>query len=60
MNADNFVENENWTVECNDTGPSASEGERQGRREHKRRSNLSSGFLLFISVHPRLSAVSKK
>src|SRR3989304_2411665 len=37
MNADNFAGSENWTVDRSDAGPSASEGERPGRREHKRR-----------------------
>jgi hypothetical protein len=35
MDADNFAGSENWTVERSDAGPSASEGERQGWREHK-------------------------
>jgi hypothetical protein len=47
MDADNFVGNENWTVERSDAGPSASEGERQGWREQKRRSNLSKVFFTF-------------
>jgi hypothetical protein len=37
MNTDNFAGNENWTAETSDAGPSASEGSRQGRREHKHR-----------------------
>jgi hypothetical protein len=34
---DNFAWSKNWTAERSDAGPSASEGERQGWREHKRR-----------------------
>ena len=37
MNADNFAWSKNWTAERSDAGPSASEGERQGWREQKRR-----------------------
>ena len=36
MNADNFAWSKNWTAERSDAGPSVSEGERQGWREHKR------------------------
>jgi hypothetical protein len=34
INADNFAGSKNWTAEHRDAGPSASEGERQGWREH--------------------------
>ena len=37
MNADNFAGSKNWTAERSDAGPSVSEGERHGWREHKRR-----------------------
>jgi hypothetical protein len=35
MSTDNFAGSGNWTAERSDAGPSASEGERQGWREHK-------------------------
>jgi hypothetical protein len=35
MNTDNFAGSKNWTAERSDAGPSISEGERQGWREHK-------------------------
>jgi hypothetical protein len=59
MNPDNFAGSGNWTAERRDAGPSASEGERQGRREHKHGCKKScSDVSYFICVHPCLSAVS--
>ncbi|GAB4511210.1 MAG: hypothetical protein Tsb0026_13980 [Sulfuricaulis sp.] len=56
MNTDNIAGSKNWTAERSDAGPSMSEGERQGWREHKHRSkNGESGFAVlsvFIRVHP--------
>ena len=40
MNADNLARSTNWTAERSDAGPSASEGERQGRREHKQHTQI--------------------
>ncbi|WP_296669810.1 hypothetical protein [Sulfuricaulis sp.] len=60
MNADNFAGSKNWTAERSDAGPSASEGERHGWREHKHRyKETRHAFLVLICVHPRSSAVSK-
>jgi len=53
MNADNFAWSKNWTAERSDAGPSASEGSRQGWREHKRRSDNVRNTMFFIRVHPR-------
>jgi hypothetical protein len=54
MNADNFVGSKNWTAEHSDAGPSASEGERHGWREHKRGlKHKTSSLLSVICVHPR-------
>jgi hypothetical protein len=54
MNADNFARSKNWTAERSDAGPSASEDERQGWREHKRGLNHKTLSLFsVICVHPR-------
>ena len=55
MSTDIFAGSKNWTAERSDAGPSASEGERQGRREHNRaEKSLLEVLSACINVHPRL------